>query len=260
MQRVRRLVMLVVRLTRWARSQARLLELLCCLEEAARKRRLVRLVSRRVKQEHRRWRRVQQLGQPCSEVVDQQRMWVQLQLRWPVLVVQVLRRLRLLQERQQVLLWWLMVGRYRRQLKQRVRRPRVQERLWSRQRRSQVRQRQWRWCMVEEVSRQQWLQLGKLCVKQEDRHVLRRRPQWQQSRRRTQGIVDTTRVASMMQRRAVVAGALWCTMRRVWVRPRLQQEARRAMLVRRLADKRFEVEQVRWTLPRQRVWLQVLLW
>ena len=62
------------------------------------------------------------------------------------------------------------------------------------------------------------------------------------------------------RRRLVVAGALWCMMRRVWVRRLLQREARRARLVRRLAGKRCEVERVRWTLRRQRVWLQVRLW
>ena len=253
-------MMLVVSLTRWARSQVRLLELLCCLEEAARRRRLVRLVLRLVRQEHRQWRRVLQLGRPWSEVVHQRRMWVQLQLRWLVLVVRALRRHRPQRARRQVLRWWLTVDRHRRQLTQRVRQPRVRERLWTRQRRSRVRQQARRWCMVEEVSRQRWLRLGKRFVRQEDRHVLRLRRRRRQSRRRIRGIVDTTRAVLMVRRRAVVAGARWCTMRRVWVRPRLRREAHPATLVRRLAGKRCEVERVRRTLPRQRVWLQVRRW
>jgi len=60
---LRQLVRLVVSLTRWARSQVRLLVLRCCLEEAARRRRLVRRVLRLVRREALQWRRVWQLGQ-----------------------------------------------------------------------------------------------------------------------------------------------------------------------------------------------------
>ena len=53
---------------------------------------------------------------------------------------------------------------------------------------------------------------------------------------------------------------LWCTMQRVWVRPRLQQEAHPARLARRLAGKHCEVELARRTLRRQLVWLQERRW
>ena len=82
MQRVWQLAMLVGLLMRWVRSQGRQLELLCCLEEAARRRHLALLVLRLVRREHLRWLREWQLERPWSEVVDRLRMWVQLQLRW----------------------------------------------------------------------------------------------------------------------------------------------------------------------------------
>ena len=167
------LAMLVGRLMRWVRSQGRLLELLCCLEEAARRRHLVLLVLRLVRREHLRWLRVWQLELPWSEVVHRLRMWVRLQLRWLVLVVQVLRRHRVLLARRQVLLWWLMVDRHQMQLMQRVWRPGVLEHLWSRQRRSQVRLQVQLWFMVVAVSGRLWLRLGKRCVRREDRHMLR---------------------------------------------------------------------------------------
>ena len=175
MQRVWQLAMLVGLLMRWVRSQGRQLELLCCLEEAARRRHLALLVLRLVRREHLRWLREWQLERPWSEVVDRLRMWVQLQLRWLVLVVRVLQRHRVLLARRRVLLWWLRVDRHRRQLMQRVWRPGVLEHLWSRQRRSLVRLQVQRWCMVGAVSRRLWLRLGKRCVRREDRHMLRLR-------------------------------------------------------------------------------------
>ena len=95
---------------------------------------------------------------------------------------------------------------------------------------------------------------------------LRHRPQVLHSVRLTLGIVGTTRV--LLRRRLqqqvllvlVVVGGLWCTMRRAWVLPLRQQEARPVMLVRRLAGKRCEVVPVRWTQPRQQAWLRVRRW
>ena len=161
----------------------------------------------------------------------------------------------------QGVLWWLRVDRHRRQLMQRVWRPGVLEHLWSRQRRSLVRLQVQRWCMVEAVSRRLWLRLGKRCVRREDRHMLRLRLRLRRSRRRIRGIVDTTRAARWRVRRVrVVVVGLWCTMQRVWVRPRLQREARRVRQVRRLAGKHCEVERARRTLRRQLVWLQERRW
>ena len=106
MQQVLQLAMLVGLLMRWVRSQGRQLELLCCHEEAARRRHLVLLVWGLVRREHLRWLREWQLERPWSEVVDRLRMWVQLQLRWLVLVVRVVQRHRVLLARRRVLLWW----------------------------------------------------------------------------------------------------------------------------------------------------------
>ena len=63
-----------------------------------------------------------------------------------------------------------------------------------------------------------------------------------------------------VRRVRVVGVGLWCTMQRVWVRPRLQQEAHPARLARRLAGKHCEVELARRTLRRQLVWLQERRW
>ena len=72
MQRVWQLAMLVGLLMRWVRSQGRQLELLCCLEEAARRRHLALLVLRLVRREHLRWLREWQLERPWSEAVPVQ--------------------------------------------------------------------------------------------------------------------------------------------------------------------------------------------
>ena len=94
---------------------------------------------------------------------------------------------------------------------------------------------------------------------------LRHRRQVLHSVRLTLGIVGTTRV--LLRRRLeqvvlvlVVVGGLWCTMRRAWVLPLRQQEARPVMLVRRLAGKRCEAVPVRWMQPRQQAWLRVRRW
>ena len=64
----------------------------------------------------------------------------------------------------------------------------------------------------------------------------------------------------MAVRLVEVAEGLWCTTQPAWVLPRQRREARPVRLVRRLAGKRCEVERVRWTLRRQRVWLHMQLW
>ena len=91
---------------------------------------------------------------------------------------------------------------------------------------------------------------------------LRHRQQVLHSVRLMLGIVGTMRV--LLRPRLVVAvvvvGGLWCTMRRAWVLPLQQQEARPVMLVRRLAGKRCEVVPARWPQPRQQVWLLVRRW
>ena len=87
---------------------------------------------------------------------------------------------------------------------------------------------------------------------------LRHRRQVLHSVRLTLGIVGTTRVLLRLRPVVVVVvGGLWCTMRRAWVLPLRQQEARPVMLVRRLAGKRCEVVPVRWMRPRQQGWQQV---
>ena len=106
MQRVWQLAMLVGLLMRWVRSQGRQLELLCCLEEAARRRHLALLVLRLVRREHLRWLREWQLERPWSEVVDRLRMLVQRLRRRLVRVVVARRRHNHLQARRRVL-WWL---------------------------------------------------------------------------------------------------------------------------------------------------------
>ena len=91
---------------------------------------------------------------------------------------------------------------------------------------------------------------------------LRHRRQVLHSVTLTLGIVGTTRV--LLRPRpvvvVVVVGGLWCTMRRAWVLPLRQQEARPVMLVRRLAGKRCEAVPVRWMQPRQQAWLRVRRW
>ena len=117
----------------------RLLELPCCLEEAARRKQLVLLVMLLARQEHRHWLRVWWLGRAWSEEVHQRRRQVQVQPRWLLLVVRVLRWRRPQQARLLVLRWWLVVDLHRRQVRQRALRPGVREAPRTRQRWSQVR-------------------------------------------------------------------------------------------------------------------------
>ena len=117
----------------------------------------------------------------------------------------------------------------------------------------QQERRQWQ---QEAASRRLWRQLEKLFATQEDHHVLRLLLRRRQSKTLTRGIVGTTRVARRARSKVAVAGGLWCTTLRVLVRPRLLLEARRVMLVRRLAGKRCVGVRARWTLQRRQAWLQ----
>ena len=155
MLRVRRPRLRGLRLTRWLRSLVRLLELRCCLVEAARRMLHVLLemrLGRRVDQQQRR----QVLReQPWSEVVDQWRRWELQQLRRLVLRVRAHWRLRRRQARRLGQQWLIGGDRRLRQLVQRVQRPGVQEHLWSRQLRSLERLLELRWCTQEAASRRQ---------------------------------------------------------------------------------------------------------
>ena len=152
---VRRPRLQVAHPMRWLRSLVRQQELRCCLVEAARRRPLVlprKGLGQQVGQrQHRRVRRVL----PWSEAVDQLRRLEPLQLRWLALLVPVHRRHRRRQARLPGRLWLLMVDRALRRPRQRVRLPRMQERLWNRQLRSRVRLLVLRWCTLEAASRRQ---------------------------------------------------------------------------------------------------------
>ena len=145
-------------------------------------------------------------------------------------------------------------------LVQQGRQPQMREHLAMRQLRSLVRQLERRRCTLEAVSMTLWLQPRRPLAMLEDRRQLRLRQRRRRSRRQTLGIVGTMRAVMRLRRRVVVAGALWCTTRRAWVRPRRQREAHQVMQVRRLAGKRCEVVRARWTLPRQQVWQLVRRW
>ena len=161
-----------------------------------------------------------------------------------------------------VLQWSLTVDLHLRQLVQQGRQPQMREHLAMRQLRSLVRQLERRRCTLEAVSMTLWLQPRRPLATLEDRRQLRLRQRRRRSRRQTLGIVDTTRVLLRvgLRRWLVVAGGLWCTTRRAWVRPRRRREAHQVMQVRRLAGKRCEVVRARWTLPRQQVWQLVRRW
>ena len=153
--RVRLPGLLAPLLMRRPRSLVRLLELRCCLVEAARRMLHVLLemrLGRRVDQQQR--RQVLQ-EQPWSEVVDQWRRWELQQLRRLVLRVRAHWRLRLQQARRLGQQWLIMADRHLRQLVQPVQRPRVQGHLWSRQLRSLERLLELRWCTQEAASRRQ---------------------------------------------------------------------------------------------------------
>ena len=204
--------------------------------------------------------RVLQLVRRWSEVVGQQ-MNLELQrLRQLELEVRVHRMHRLRQARLRVLQWSLTVDLHLRQLVQQGRQPQMREHLAMRQLRSLVRQLERRRCTLEAVSMTLWLQPRRPLAMLEDRRQLRLRQRRRRSRRQTLGIVGTMRAVMRLRRRVVVAGALWCTTRRAWVRPRWQREAHQVMQVRRLAGKRCEVVRARWTLPRQQVWQLVRRW
>ena len=153
--RVRLPGLLAPLLMRRPRSLVRLLELRCCLVEAARRMLHVLLemrLGRRVDQQQRR----QVLReQPWSEVVDHLRRWELLQLRRLVLRVRAHRRLRRQQARRLGLLWLITVDRHLRRLVQPAQRPRVLEHLWSRQLRSPERLLELLWCTQEAASRRQ---------------------------------------------------------------------------------------------------------
>ena len=142
-------------LTRWLRLPARLLELRCCLVEAASRRRHVLQemgLGRRVDQQRRR----QVLRErPWSEAVHHLRRWELLQLRRLVLRVRAHWRLRRQQARRLGLLWLITVDRHLRRLVQPAQRPRVLEHLWSRQLRSPERLLELLWCTQEAASRRQ---------------------------------------------------------------------------------------------------------
>ena len=154
-QQVRQPRLLVPLLMRWLRSLVRLLELRCCLVEAASRRRHVLQemgLGRRVDQQRRR----QVLRErPWSVVVDHLRRLELQQLGRLLLRVRAHRRLRWRRARQPGLLWLIMVDRHLRQLVQRVRQPQAQEHLWSRQLRSPERLLELLWCTQEAASRRQ---------------------------------------------------------------------------------------------------------
>ena len=153
--RVRLPGLLAPLLMRRLRSLVRLLELRCCLVEAASRRRRVLQemgLGRRVDQQRR--RQVLQ-ERPWSEAVDHLRRWELLQLRRLVLRVRAHRRLRRQQARRLGLLWLITVDRHLRRLVQPAQRPRVLEHLWSRQLRSPERLLELLWCTQEAASRRQ---------------------------------------------------------------------------------------------------------
>ena len=195
-----------------------------------------------------------------SEVVDQQMNLELLRLRQLGLEGRVHRKHRLRRARLRVLRWWLTVDLHRRRLVQQGRQPRMREHLAMWQLRSLVRQLERRRCTLEAVSMTLWLQPRRPLAMLEDRRQLRLRQRRRRSRRQTLGIVGTMRAVMRLRRRVVVAGALWCTTRRAWVRPQQQREALQVMQVRRLAGMRCEVVPARWTLPRQQVWQLVRRW
>ena len=94
----------------------------------------------------------------------------------------------------------------------------------------------------------------------EDRRRPRRRLQMRLSATRMLGTVGTTRVLPKQGSRTLATRALWCTTRRVWVRPRRQREARPVTPARRLEGKRCVVVRVRRMRPRRQVWLLVRRW
>ena len=117
--RLRRLQgQLVGILMRWLRLRVRRLERRYCRGEAAKRRLLVLLARRLVRKVDRQQRRALRLVLPWSEVEDQRRRRVWLQLRRLVREVQVPRRHRRRQARQQELRWRLMVDRHRRRAEQ----------------------------------------------------------------------------------------------------------------------------------------------
>ena len=144
-----------LRLTRWLRSLVRLLELRCCLVEAASRRRHMLLEMRLGRRGDPQRRRQVLREQPWIEVVDHLRRWELLQLRRLVLRVRAHRRLRRQQARRLGLLWLITVDRHLRRLVQPAQRPRVLEHLWSRQLRSPERLLELLWCTQEAASRRQ---------------------------------------------------------------------------------------------------------
>ena len=123
MQRVWQLAMLVGLLMRWVRSQGRQLELLCCLEEAARRRHLVRLGKLLVLRVAHRRRRLRLWVPPWSVVVRRCRRWERRQQRLLVVQVRVHWRLRWRLARLLVRRWTFTVDRRRRRAVRRQRRP-----------------------------------------------------------------------------------------------------------------------------------------
>ena len=153
--RVRLPGLLAPLLMRRLRSLVRLLELRCCLVEAARRMLHVLLEMRLGRQVDQQQRRQVLQEQPWSEVVDQWRRWELQQLRRLVLRVRAHWRLRRRQARRLGQQWLIGGDRRLRQLVQRVQRPGVQEHLWSRQLRSLERLLELQWCTQEAASRRQ---------------------------------------------------------------------------------------------------------